>query len=163
MPPHAPPPAGRTAPALTPEVRFSSPGFLLNKVGAVAAAWITEAFVPLGIGPRHGRVLLTLRSSGAMGQGPLARELGYDASTLVLLLNDLEDGELITRRRDTADRRRHIVEITEAGLLRRAEADAAVTEVEERLLGDLAPEERTALRALLLRIDERTAPDWVEG
>ena len=41
----------------------------------------------------------------------------------VLVLNDLEDLEYAERRRDPADRRRHIVDITAAGLeaLERAE------------------------------------------
>ena len=41
-----------------------------------------------------------------------------DANNLVLLLNELEDAGLVRRVRDPADRRRHLVQITEEGLRR---------------------------------------------
>lgn len=148
---------------LTPDVRFTSPGFLLNKVGVVASSWIADALAEVGLSPRQGGVLLTLRARSPMTQGELARELGYDPSTLVLLLNDLERAGLVRRRRDQTDRRRHIVSITRKGLSRREAADAAVTAVEERLLEDFDGEERDTLRALLLRIDQRTGPEWSPG
>lgn len=153
----------RDATELTPDVRFTSPGFLLNKVGVVASSWIADALATVGLSPRQGGLLLTLRARGPMTQGDLARELGHDPSTLVLLLNDLERAGLVRRRRDEDDRRRHIVSITRKGLARREAADAAVTAVEERLLADLDDDQRDVLRTLLLRIDARTSPEWSPG
>lgn len=58
-----------------------------------------------------------------------------DPSVLVALLNALEDRDLVRRRRDPADRRRHIVEITEAGASSVTKLDAAIGRVEDRVQG----------------------------
>jgi DNA-binding MarR family transcriptional regulator len=148
------------APPLTPESRFTSPGFLLHKVGRVAGRWITDALAPIDLTPRQAQALLVLRTRGPVSQQVLGEEMEMDPSTLVLLLNALEQRGLIVRQRDPADRRRHIVAITDDGLERRATADAAVTAIEDRLLQDLEPADREQLRSLLLRVDEQTAPSW---
>lgn len=43
-----------------------------------------------------------------------------DGTNVVGLLNDLEKERLIERRRSTEDRRRHVVELTDAGNARRS-------------------------------------------
>jgi DNA-binding MarR family transcriptional regulator len=145
---------------LTPETRFTHPGFLLNKVGFVARRWISDALAPIGLTGREAEILLRLRASGPLTQRELIEELAVDPSNLVTMLNKLEAAGLVQRSRDAADRRRHIVTITAAGLERRDEADAAVGAVEDRLLGGLTAKQRATLRDLLLVVDERTAPDW---
>jgi MarR family transcriptional regulator, lower aerobic nicotinate degradation pathway regulator len=148
---------------LTPEERFSSPGFLLNKVGFVARRWIHEALAPLDLNGREAEILLRLRAA-ADGEGLTQAQLGEllhsDPSNLVTMLNKLEAAGLVARTRDAADRRRHIVTITRAGLRKRAAADAAVEAVEDRLLGGLSDRQRASLRTLLLAVDQRTAADW---
>lgn len=156
---HSPTTTTPAAP-LTPESRFSSPGFLLHKVGRVAGRWITDALAPIDLTPRQAQALLVLRTRGPISQQVLGEEMEMDPSTLVLLLNALEQDGLVVRQRDPTDRRRHIVAITDDGLERRATADAAVTAIEDRLLQDLEPADREQLRSLLLRVDEQTAPSW---
>jgi DNA-binding MarR family transcriptional regulator len=149
---------------LTPEERFSSPGFLLNKVGFVARRWIHEALAPLDLNGREAEILLRLRAAdgdrGGLTQAQLGELLHSDPSNLVTMLNKLEAAGFIARTRDAADRRRHIVTITRAGLRKRAAADAAVEAVEDRLLGGLSDRQRGSLRTLLLAVDQRTAADW---
>jgi DNA-binding MarR family transcriptional regulator len=70
----------------------------------------------------------------------------------VAILNDLEDKGLITRRRDPDDRRRHIVEITTAGVERLEDVGIVVADVEERLLAALDDEQRAQLHELLAAI-----------
>jgi DNA-binding MarR family transcriptional regulator len=58
---------------------------------------------------------LTLGSvpdQGPMGQRELGETMGTDPSILVTMLKPLEESGFVTRRRDTADRRRHIVLLT---------------------------------------------------
>ncbi|MFM9699999.1 MarR family transcriptional regulator [Streptomyces europaeiscabiei] len=94
---------------------------------------------------------------GQVGQRDLGALLRTDPSVLVTLLNTLEDRDLVRRRRDPADRRRHIVEITEAGTAAASKLDAAIGCVEGELFADLTPQERETLRSLLARV--RTTRD----
>src|ERR1700726_4274063 len=70
---------------------------------------------PGGLRPRHLIALRLLREAGPTNQQGLADSLRLDPSNVVGLLNELEARELVTRRRDPADRRRHIVELSAAG------------------------------------------------
>jgi MarR family transcriptional regulator, lower aerobic nicotinate degradation pathway regulator len=71
---------------------------------------------PGGLRPRHLIGLKLLSEQGPAGQQGLADALCLDPSNVVVLLNELEERGLITRRRDPADRRRHIVELSSLGL-----------------------------------------------
>jgi DNA-binding MarR family transcriptional regulator len=107
------------------------------------------ALAPLGLRPRHLVALTVMRQHGSGTQQALAAALRIDRTNLVGLLNDLEASGLIARRRSAEDRRRHIVELTEDGARRLAEAESALTEVEDALLGGLEPGQRETLYALL--------------
>ncbi|MGW4646566.1 MarR family winged helix-turn-helix transcriptional regulator [Kitasatospora sp. NPDC004289] len=127
-------------------------GFVLAWHGAATDTRIRRALSTSGLGPRHTMTLMHL-GSAPVGQRQLAERLGVDPSVLVALLNDLEGAGLVERRRDPADRRRHIVEITPAGTTTLDHLDRTLTEVESTLFGDLSERERTTLRKLLGRIN----------
>ncbi|MEV7887012.1 MarR family winged helix-turn-helix transcriptional regulator [Streptomyces sp. NPDC002817] len=129
---------------------------LLARHGGVTDAWIREALAASGVTPRQAVVLMLL-DGGQLGQRDLGARLSVDPSVLVTLLNALEDRDLVRRRRDPADRRRHIVEITEAGTAAATKLDAAVGRVEDELFADLTPQERETLSSLLARV--RTTRD----
>ncbi len=57
----------------------------------------------------------------------------------------------VERRRDPADRRRHIVAITDEGHEALQRAERAMESLEEEVFGGMSPEDREALRGLLLR------------
>jgi DNA-binding MarR family transcriptional regulator len=94
---------------------------------------------------------LTNLGDGAVSQQELCTSMHLDPNNCVLMLNDLEGSGYVERRRDPADRRRHIVAITDSGREALARADRAMESLEEEVLGALAPDERQALRALLAR------------
>ena len=104
-------------------------------------------------GLRHRQLItLTLLSSrGAMSQQALGEVLGLDPSNVVGLLNDLEGRGLTIRRRDPADRRRHIVELSPDGEAALAAAQVRLAGVEDELLHALTPQERATLHGLLVR------------
>jgi DNA-binding MarR family transcriptional regulator len=72
-----------------------------------------------------------------------------DGTNIVGLLNELEAEKLIERQRSPEDRRRHVVELTDAGEKRLAKAEAALAEVEQEVLGALDASQRESLYNLL--------------
>jgi DNA-binding MarR family transcriptional regulator len=74
-----------------------------------------------------------------------------DPNNCVLMLNDLEDLGYVVRKRDPADRRRHIVKMTPAGHKAMLAAEQAMESLEEDVLGALSIEEREVLRGMLDR------------
>ncbi|MEZ5076385.1 MAG: MarR family winged helix-turn-helix transcriptional regulator [Solirubrobacterales bacterium] len=88
-------------------------------------------------------------------QGCLQQELGQtlmlDPNNCVILLNDLDERGYVERRRDPADRRRHLVEVTPAGIEALKASEARLDSLESEVLGDLEPAEREQLRELLAK------------
>jgi hypothetical protein len=69
----------------------------------------------VGMALRNMVVLAYLRDHPGASQQVMTEQLSMDSNTGVLVLNDLEDLEYVERRRDPADRRRHLVDITDGG------------------------------------------------
>jgi DNA-binding MarR family transcriptional regulator len=74
----------------------------------------------------------------------------------VLLLNELESRGFAYRRRDPADRRRHLVEITDEGLAAFESAERGIESVEDDVLYPLTNRERVELQELLVKALEGT-------
>ena len=92
-----------------------------------------------------------LRANDCCLQQGLGQMLMLDPNNCVLLLNDLDDSGFVERRRDPADRRRHIVQITPEGLRALEEAEAKLEALEEEVLGSLNREERAQLHELMVK------------
>ncbi|WP_203979584.1 MarR family winged helix-turn-helix transcriptional regulator [Planotetraspora silvatica] len=132
-------------------------GLLLARHGAITNLRIRDALGANGLTSRQGIVLMNLASAGQMSQQALLEALEVDPSVLVAILNELERDGLVERRRDPADRRRHIVEITPAGRTAMTVAEDAIAAVERDLFADLDDEQVAQLRRLLSRV--RTSPN----
>ncbi|GAA4596505.1 MarR family winged helix-turn-helix transcriptional regulator [Planotetraspora phitsanulokensis] len=127
-------------------------GLLLARHGAIANVRIRDALGANGLTHRQGVALMNLASAGRMSQQALLETLEVDPSVLVVILNDLERDGLVERRRDPADRRRHIVEITPAGRKAQSVVEDAIAAVERDLFADLDDEQVAQLRLLLSRV-----------
>ena len=131
-------------------------GLLLARHGQFVNTHIRKAMATTGLTPRHRQVLVDLSECGPTSQQALLEKLSVDPSVLVSILNDLERQGLAERRRDPADRRRHIVEMSGKGcdVLRRIEQ--AVSQAEAALFADLDESDRDRLHELLTKV--RTIP-----
>jgi len=105
----------------------------------------------LGMKLRNYMALAKVRDHPGISQQDLAEMLLYDANAVVLLLNELEDLGFSMRRRDTEDRRRHMLELTPAGSKALERAEAGRANIEDELLEGLTDEEKASLRYLLTR------------
>jgi DNA-binding MarR family transcriptional regulator len=136
----------------TPSRAFATPGLLVAQVGRAATRRYKAALSPIGLKPRPTAALMQLRREGPISQQALAESLDIDPANLVAVLNQLEHEGLATRRRDPADRRRHVVEITKRGVKRLDQVERAIAEVEDALFSALDPDERLQLQQLLARV-----------
>jgi DNA-binding MarR family transcriptional regulator len=128
----------------------------LARVGRRAAEITLE---PGGLRPRHLIALKLLSEHGPASQQALADSLSLDPSNVVGLLNELEERGLITRRRDSADRRRHIVELSLRGEQQLCGAYDRLRRVDDDLLSPLNARERATLYELLVRtVGAKTPP-----
>ncbi|MCM3883505.1 MarR family winged helix-turn-helix transcriptional regulator [Frankia sp. R82] len=126
---------------------FSGPIVLLTRLSRLVHRASTPEL--LGINLKDLGALAFLRDHARTTQQALAEGLCVDANYCVLMLNDLETAGLIERRRDPADRRRHLVAMTEAGRLALERAEHAQESIEDEVLAGLAPAERDTLARLL--------------
>src|SRR5580692_4269546 len=78
------------------------------ELGAVALG-------PLGINGREAAVLRAIDAGGPVSQGEIARAMNVDRTTMVALIDDLQLKGLVQRRQDPDDRRKNVVDLTDAG------------------------------------------------
>src|SRR4030081_3266545 len=132
---------------------------LLEHLARVGRRAFEVTLEPGGLRPRHLIALKLLSEQGPASQQALADSLSLDPSNVVGLLNELEERGLITRRRDSADRRRHIVELSPRGEAELCDAYDRLRRVDDDLLSPLSTRERTMLYELLVRaVGAKTPP-----
>jgi DNA-binding MarR family transcriptional regulator len=124
-------------------------GALLDYLARRMRLHAEAVLAPLGLRPRHLVALTVLRDRGGSTQQALSSTLEMDGTNIVGLLNDLEAKNLIERRRSPEDRRRHIVELTDAGAEQLAKVEVALIAVEDEVLGALGENQREVLYSLL--------------
>src|SRR5271169_2422157 len=122
------------------------------------AVFLRSSVDLVGMNLRNMVVLAYLRDHPGASQQVMTEQLSMDSNTGVLVLNDLEDLDYVERRRDPTDRRRHIVDITDAGLEALERAEVAQGSIEDEILGGLSVSERAEFRRLLVKALEDHGP-----
>ena len=149
--------ARRTPREATPRRLARLPSWLVGQLALDARRLVGEALAQAGVRRHHFAVLAALDEHGASSQAELGRRLWIDRSDLHAVLNELERHGLVARVRDAADRRRNLVELTEAGAAALERLDARVAAAQDALLEPLSAAERRELRRLLTRLNEHHA------
>src|SRR4051794_6948737 len=127
---------------------LQSTTYLLKRLGMAVKDRSIDAFESTGVTGQHYAVMLVLEEGARETQGTIADALGYDRSVLVGLLDELEERGYVERKRDPADRRRHLVTLTAAGREAIDKLRAVTSRVEKDFLAPLEPAERAALQEL---------------
>jgi len=129
----------------------TAPGTVLMLMRLATAIKKRSTEELMGIKLRQLMLLSYLRYGAPALQQSLCEALWLDPNNCVLLLNELEDMGYIERRRDPADRRRHVVDLTDEGRVALERAERAQESIGDELLAALSDEERATLRSMLSR------------
>jgi DNA-binding MarR family transcriptional regulator len=127
-------------------------GYLLKHAQLRLAEFTAPALAPFGITGRELAVLITIDHPVPLSQQDVAGRLGVDRTTMVALIDGLQDKGLVERRPDPADRRRNVLALTRAGTSTMTGAIAASDAAEARFLSRLSADEAASLRAVLQAI-----------
>jgi DNA-binding MarR family transcriptional regulator len=127
-------------------------GYLLKHAQLRLAELSREALAPFGISGRELAVLVAIDDRASQSQQEVARRMAVDRTTMVALIDDLEDKGLVQRQQDPDDRRKNVVVLTDTGRTTLKQATAATREAERRLLGSLSDDESAMLKRALQAI-----------
>lgn len=114
---------------------------------------MTEALAPYGIDGRELAVLTTLGDDAPLSQQEIAAKLRVDRTTMVALVDGLEEKGLVDRRPHPADRRKNAVEPTPEGRKVLRAARQAGDAAERAFLAPLSPTTVATLRKALAALD----------
>ena len=144
-------------PSLMPRPAHPPLGLHLNRVARTVSRAFGETLAEAGGSLPGWLVLIALKSSPPASQRDLAGKVGIQGATLTHHLDTMESAGLVTRRRDPANRRLHLVELTPAGdalFLRLRDAAMAF---DQRLRAGLSESEVGQLEALLTRLRDNVS------
>jgi DNA-binding MarR family transcriptional regulator len=127
-------------------------GYLLKHAQLGLAELTAAALAPFGLTGRELAVLTVLASGEPASQQQAAQRLGVDRTTMVTLIDALEDKGLVRRHAHAEDRRRNVVALTEEGHGTLHRAGQAAQQAERRFLAPLSAEEARRLKAALLAV-----------
>lgn len=128
---------------------------LLAQVAQMVTRHTAAALEALGANRSDFAVLATLDGLGADSQAGLSRRTNIDRSDMVAALAGLEASGHVARQVDANDRRRNVVNLTQAGRHHLARLAAALDQAQSEAFAPLSAVEIDQLRAMLLRLRER--------
>jgi DNA-binding MarR family transcriptional regulator len=126
--------------------------YLLKHAQLGLAGLTAEALAPFGVSGRELAVLTVLAGQEPGSQQQAARRLGVDRTTMVGLVDALEGKGLVRRRAHAEDRRRNVIELTEAGRDVLHRAGEASQDAERRFLAPLSARDAGQLKTALLAL-----------
>jgi MarR family transcriptional regulator, lower aerobic nicotinate degradation pathway regulator len=137
------PPPGPLADAL---------GFLLSWNGQRIARKFAAAMDELGLRPPHFGVMRLLDAAPGRTQQELVEGALIDPSSMVKVIDELEQMGIAERRIHPDDRRKRVVYLTPAGHKTLAKALKVANGVADEVFGPLDAKERETLHALLRKL-----------
>jgi MarR family transcriptional regulator for hemolysin len=132
-------------------------GLQLDQVARAASRAFDDALAAEGGSRPVWLILMSLKRNPRGNQREIAGNLGLQGATVTHHLNAMEADGLLTRERDTANRRAHVITLTDEGhavFLRLAKAAMAF---DAKLRAGISEDEIAALAGLLSRLGANVA------
>ncbi|MER5349326.1 MarR family winged helix-turn-helix transcriptional regulator [Kitasatospora sp. NPDC002551] len=136
----------------TPPTLLEFSTYLLSRTGKAVRGRLAERLARRGLRLWDMAVLAVLADFGPHAQRELVRRLRVDPSDMAKVADRLAADGYVERARDTADRRRVVVTVTDAGRALLAELCAEARDVQDEVLAPLSAAERQVLHDLLGRV-----------
>ena len=126
-----------------------SVGFLVSQLGAIVARQFAAVVAAVGIEPRDFALMMTISTAAVTTQNALSERLGIPASTLVAVVDRLEERSLVERLANPNDRRSRVLHLTDRGSEVLADAAERAMVLEDQLCAGLSPQARGELISAL--------------
>jgi len=139
-------------PPYAPERIRTLPSWLLGRAAARGHRLVAEALAEAGMRMMHHAVLSAVAELGPVSQAALGRSVGLDPKDVVLIVNDLQADDLVSRSPDPGDRRKNAISIAPAGRTLLDRTQRLGDRANETLTAGLTPDERDLLLDLLRKV-----------
>jgi DNA-binding MarR family transcriptional regulator len=139
-------------------------GAVLSWAAQSAQDVADQALTPFGLNVKQFGVMTFLREeterdeAGSLSQQAIGERLRIDRTTMVALIDGLEEAGYVKRERNPVDRRAYVIALTAAGTKAQARAEKAVDAHARDFFGRLTEAELEELRELLMRLIEPSRP-----
>lgn len=128
-------------------------GLQLTQTSRVVSRAFDDALAAAGGSLPVWLVLVSLKSRSMASQRELAEVMGIREATLTHHLTSMESAGLVTRRRDAANKRIQVVELTEAGEQMFGRLRDVAVDFDKQLRRGISAAEASALEDVLSRLE----------
>jgi DNA-binding MarR family transcriptional regulator len=127
-------------------------GFHLRRAQSVVFEHFMVSMKSEKVSPGQFGVLVLIEGNPGLNQSGLAAALGIERSTMVAVINVLEDRGLVKRQESTTDRRSYVLSLSKQGQHLLNTVKARVGDHEAEISGALSNSEKQTLLGLLKKI-----------
>jgi len=127
-------------------------GYQLRRAQSAVFGEFMQTMVDDKVTPGQFGVLVLIEENAGLNQSTLAKTLGIERSTMVGVIDGLENRGLVERRKSLTDKRAHALTLTDQGNKLLGSIKPKVKDHENRIAGDLNAEELETLMELLKRV-----------
>jgi len=127
-------------------------GYQLRRAQSTVFAEFMQTMADDKVTPGQFGVLVLIEENAGLNQSTLAKALGIERSTMVGVIDGLENRGLVERRKSLTDKRAHALTLTDQGDKLLGSIKPKIKDHESRIAGDLNTDELETLMELLKRV-----------
>lgn len=139
-------------PDAIPEGLKDNLGFLLNKAARMMREEIAVVLEPLALSFQDYVILRMVENQLIETQQELAVRNGIDRTSMVDIIDKMEERDLLSRQKDKQDRRKHKLVITARGRKTLTHAKRLTLKAQKSMVKDLSAEELQTTKEVLIKL-----------